>query len=143
MRYLLRVLALSVSAPAADKWATVWTGSVHGPYPAGNAVAQPDLSMVFPNKEARDQTFRLIVRPDLWGSRMRFRFSNVFGSKPLVLDNVFAGEHEGGGQVIGGTNRPVLFGGKRSVEIAPGAMLWSDAVAVAVPKQAAGRKLAA
>ena len=142
MRYLLLVLALSASAPAADKWATVWTGSVHGPYPAGNAVAQPDLSMVFPNKEAREQTFRLIVRPDLWGSPMRFRFSNVFGSKPLVLDNVFAGEHEGGGQVIGGTNRPVLFGGKQVVEIAPGSMFWSDPVAVAVPKQAAGRKLA-
>ncbi len=148
MRKLLLVLALAAPTAAfADKWVTVWTGSVHGPYPAGNAVAQPELSMVFPEKEARDQTFRLVVRPDLWSRRMRLRFSNVFGSKPVTLDGVHIGQHEGGGQVVHATNRPVMFGGKPSATIAPGAMVWSDAVVFdyvnnPADRSLAGRKLA-
>jgi hypothetical protein len=60
-----------VSGEADLAWATSWTGSVQGPYPIGNASAQPDLSMVFPSADpgARDQSFRLIVRPDGLGNR--------------------------------------------------------------------------
>jgi hypothetical protein len=52
---------------SAEKWVTSWTGSVQGPYPIGNPSAQPDLRFAFPSPEigARDQSFRLIVRPGL------------------------------------------------------------------------------
>ena len=43
---------------------------------------QPDLIYAFPEANttgATDQTFRSIVKPDLWGNTMRVRFSNVFG----------------------------------------------------------------
>src|ERR1035441_4717917 len=46
---------------------------------------QPDQGFPFPNANttgATNQTFRSIVKPDLWGNRMRFRFSNVFGTHP-------------------------------------------------------------
>ena len=146
MKTFVLLLVLAGTA-LADKWVTVWTGSVHGPYPAGNAVAQPDLSRVFVNKEANDQTLRLVLRPDLWSRRMRFRFTNVFGSQPLTLDGVYAGEHEAGGQAVHATNRAVSFGGKPSVTIQPGAMVWSDPVGfdwVNTPADRAlvGRKLA-
>src|SRR5438128_223139 len=88
---------LSIPAHAAEHWATVWTGSVHGPYPAGNAVAQPQLDTVFPGASAKDQTFRLIVKPDKWSGRIRLRFSNVMGSRPLELDGVYAGVHASAG----------------------------------------------
>ena len=54
-------------AQGAETWAAAWAASVHGPYPSGNAVAQPELKFAFPSPEmgANDQTFRLIVRPDL------------------------------------------------------------------------------
>src|SRR3954451_20683033 len=89
-------LMLMAAAPAsAQKWATVWAASVQGPYPVGNASVQPDLRFAFPSPQtgARDQTFRLIVLPDLWGGEAGPRFSNAFGTRPVTIDGVFAGLH--------------------------------------------------
>ena len=134
------VFLLLAAAPA-NHWATSWTASMHGPYPSGNASAQPDLRLVFPNATARDQTFRMIVRPDIITGRSRLRFSNAFGTRPVTLDGVFAGVHLGGGALLRGTNRPVRFnGGKTSVTIEPGATIWSDAILL--KPQPEGRKLA-
>ena len=114
--WLLLAGMLAMSAPAADKWVAAWTGASHGPYPSGNAVAQPDLAALLPGAVANDQSFRLIVRPGLWGSRARIRLSNVFGSQPVTLDGVFIGVHGMGGSLVPGTNRPVKFaGGKMAV----------------------------
>src|SRR5580704_914939 len=145
MRFvILACLVLHASAAGSRKWATTWTASVHGPYPSGNASAQPNLSFAFPSPSAgaRDQTFRLIVQPDVWGSQTRLRFSNAFGTKPVTFDGVFAGLHWSGGAVIPGANRPVHFGGKASVMVEPGNSVWSDAITLAFPGNLAGRKLA-
>lgn len=126
---LLMAGLLAVEAVAADKWVVSWTGSSHGPYPAGNAVAQPDLKAVLPDGGAKDQTFRLIVKPDLWGSRVRLRFSNLFGSQPVTFDGVHVGVHASAGSLATGTNRPVQFrGGKSVVTLAAGELVWSDPV---------------
>ncbi len=117
-----------MDAYAAEKWATVWAGSVHGPYPAGNAVAQPDLHAVFPQAHAEDQSFRLVFKPSLWSGRIRLRFSNVFGSRALQLDGIYAGVHASAGRLLPGTNRSVHFGGASTVTIPPGRFVWSDAV---------------
>ena len=137
------------SAQQGQKWVVSWTGSAHGPYPVGNPSAQPDQRFAFPSPQAgaNDQTFRLIVRPDIWGQQARLRFTNVFGTKPVTLDGVFVGLQLGGPGIVKGTNRPVSFGGKDSVTIAPGASVWSDGVALwfvhdAAASELAGRKLA-
>jgi hypothetical protein len=54
--------AQSGRLPAGQKWAATWAASVHGPYPSGNASAQPDLKFAFPDSAqgAVDQSFRLI-----------------------------------------------------------------------------------
>ena len=64
--------------------------SAQGPYPVGNATAQPELKFAFPDpaKGATDQSFRLIVRPDIWGRQARLRLSNAFGTKPVTFDAV-------------------------------------------------------
>jgi len=82
-----------VSAQEGQTWVTSWAASVQGPYPVGNASAQPDQRFAFPTPTAgaNDQTFRLVVRPNLWGRQARLRFSNAFGTKPLTLDGVFIG----------------------------------------------------
>lgn len=137
------------TAQAPDKWITSWAGSVHGPYPIGNPSAQPDMRFAFPSAEAgaRDQSFRLIVRPDIWGKQARLRFSNALGTRPVTFDGVFVGLQRGSAAVIAGTNQPVSFGGKSSVNIAPGASAWSDAVTLpfaqsADPVLLAGRRMA-
>jgi len=130
-------------------WVASWTGSVHGPYPIGNPSAQPNLSLAFPSPEsgARDQTLRMIVRPDIFGPRARIRLSNALGTKPVAFDGVFVGLQLSGAEVVRGTNRPVSFAGKNAVTIAPGDSAWSDPIALPFVAESsnlalAGRKLA-
>src|SRR5436309_2044180 len=136
------MLAFACLPAAGQKWVTTWAASVQGPYPVGNPSVQPNLRFAFPSPEtgARDQTFRLIVHPDLWGTQTRLRFSNAFGTKPLTLDGVFAGTHLAAASVVARTNRAVRFGGKAAVTIPAGGSVWSDAVAIAAA--APGAKLA-
>ncbi|MBV9749689.1 MAG: lysophospholipase [Acetobacteraceae bacterium] len=150
LRIALMVALLgATSAAQAQKWVTSWAGSVQGPYPTGNAVAQPDLSFAFRDGQsgAKDQTFRLIIRPSLWGSKIRLRFSNAFGAKPVTFDGVFVAMQLSGAALVPGGNRPVTFGLKRAVTVQPGGQAWSDAVTlpwVANPgaPELLGRKLA-
>jgi len=143
------ILPQAAQAQTVQKWVTAWTGSAQGPYPVGNPSAQPNLSFAFPTpaEGAHDQTFRLIVRPDIWGTRTRLRFSNVFGTQPVTFDGVFVGMQASGASLMPNTNRPVTFGGKPSVTIAPGQSTWSDPAGlpfVRGPAEPAlrGRKLA-
>jgi lysophospholipase L1-like esterase len=145
----IAVVSFSLSAPAcADRWVAGWTASAHGPYPVGNPTAQPELKFAFPVPEqgARDQTFRLIVRPDIWGKEARIRLSNAFGTKPVAFDGAFVGLQESGSAIVDGTNQAVRFGGKDGVTIAPGESAVSDPVALGFVKSPAdpllkGRKL--
>jgi lysophospholipase L1-like esterase len=155
MRSLVRLIiaslfvASSQAAPARndENWVVSWTGSVQGPYPIGNPSAQPDQKFAFPDPStgARDQTFRLMVRPDLWGRQARIRLSNAFGTKPVTFDGVYAGLQWGSAALVRGSNRPVSFGGKSSITVPPGSSVWSDPVALPFVKQPddlAGRRLA-
>jgi lysophospholipase L1-like esterase len=142
----LIILCLALRASAAEKWATVWTGSIHGPYPVGNPVAQPELDGVFLNASANDQTFRLILKPQAWSSKVRLRFSNVLGSRPLKLDRIYAGVHASAGRLLPRTIRPVRFGGAHEVTIEPGHFIWSDPVDLdyvnKIPREYIERKMA-
>src|SRR5258707_1830972 len=94
-RRVLLIMAASFAATAAEPihWVTSWAASVQGPYPVGNPSAQPNLSLAFPSAEtgARDQSFRLIVKPEFWGARARMRFSNALGAQPVTFDGAFVG----------------------------------------------------
>jgi lysophospholipase L1-like esterase len=143
------LVPLLAGEAAAQQWVASWTGSVHGPYPVGNPTAQPELKYAFPaaDQGARNQTFRLIVRPDVWAPQTRIRLSNVFGTKPVTFNDAFVGLQESGAAIMKGTNQPVLFGGQKSVTVQPGQSVVSDAVAlpfVASPPDPLlrGRKLA-
>jgi lysophospholipase L1-like esterase len=112
------------------RWITAWTASMQGPYPSGFALLQPDLSLVFPDpaRGADDQSFRMIVRPDLWGGQARIRLSNAFGTKPVRFHQITIGLQFESSAVAAGTNRPITFDGKEWIEIPPGKDAWSDAV---------------
>ena len=135
-RHLLAAcLLLAGAAPAlaqAPHWATSWAASAQGPYPVGNPSAQPDQRFAFPSAEtgASDQTFRLLVRPSLWGQQARLRLSNALGTKPVSFDGVFAGLQRSGSVVEPGSNQAVSFGGQASVTVPPGQSAWSDPVAL-------------
>ena len=156
LRSALSALVLAVfiahplaAAAAGEKWATSWAASVQGPYPVGNPSAQPNLSLAFPVAQtgARDQSFRMIVRPDIWGRQTRIRLSNALGTRPVTFDGAFVGLQLSGSAVVKGSNSAVKFGGKTAVTVAPGESVWSDAVNLRFVRkpssgELAGRKLA-
>ena len=119
------------------------------PIPSGNPSAQPDLAEAFETAEggAVDQTFRLIVKPDLWGKTARLRLTNVFGTRPVRFDDVFVGLQSSGGNVAAGTNRPCSSHGARpTVTIPAGGAATSDPIDLSFVRSAAdpllaGRKL--
>src|ERR1044072_4281995 len=90
---LLAALPQAAFAGGGEGWGVSCPGSVQAPYASGNPSAQPDQKFAFPGPAtgARDQTFRLMVRPDLWGRQARIRLSNVFGKKPVTFDGVYVG----------------------------------------------------
>jgi lysophospholipase L1-like esterase len=145
----LFIAALTVhpdTASAQQRWVASWATSPAtffqytppvAPAPPGPpttfapANIQPDLGYPFPDANtagATDQTFRSIVKPDLWGNTMRFRFSNVFGSQPVIFSKVTVALQEYSGNILDGTLAPVTFGGQRSVTIPVGQEIYSDGI---------------
>ena len=134
----LLIAGVAGNAVAADKatpakaphWVAAWTASAHGPYPVGNPTAQPELKFAFPDaaRGALDQSFRMIVRPDVWGKQARIRLSNAFGTQPVTFDGAYIGLQTSGSAVLAGSSRPVTFAGQRTVTVAPGKDVVSDAV---------------
>ncbi len=146
---LLAAITPTLAHAQAPHWITSWTAAVQGPYPVGNASAQPKLSFAFPDPApaARDQTFRLIVHPDLWGRVARLRFSNAFGTQPVTFDHVSVGEQAIAGTLVPGSNAAVAFGSGGSLTVPPGESAWSDPVGLGFVHDPAdpaltGRKLA-
>ena len=127
---LLVMCSQSALAQNGEKWVAAWAGSAQGPYPSGNSSAQPDQRFALPSPAtgARDQTFRLMLRPSIWGREARIRFSNVFGARPLTLDEVFVGLQLGGPAPVKGSNRRITFGGRSSLTLPPGESAWSDPI---------------
>jgi lysophospholipase L1-like esterase len=142
-------LAFATSVAAAPpNFVVAWAASAQGPYPVGNATAQPELRFAFPDpaKGATDQSFRLIVRPDIWGKQARVRLSNAFGTKPVTFNAVHIGLQQSGSAVLPGTSRPVSFGHKTTVTVGPGKSAVSDPVTLPFvhdsnDKMLAGRRL--
>ena len=142
-------LLLGGCAHRAQPWATSWAASAQGPYPVGNPTAEPDLAFALPDPAtgAREQSFRLIVRPDRWGERARLRLSNAFGTRPVRFDAVTVALAQGGAAIAAGTMQKVTFAGAEAVTVAPGTASWSDPVGLPFVEAADdalldGRKLA-
>ena len=152
---MLLALGALAAAPAAHAerdgphWVATWATSpaayfvYAAPIPQNQALGfsttkyavaniQPDLVFPFPDAKttgatAVNQTFRSIVKPDLWGRTMRVRLSNVFGNVPVTFSATTIGLQEYAANVVDGTVARVTFGGKASVTIPAGQEAWSDA----------------
>jgi lysophospholipase L1-like esterase len=96
----------------------------------GNASAQPCLDFAFPDAQrgACDQSFRLIVKPSVWGRRARIRLSNAFGTRDVRFGGIHLGMSADSACLMPGSNRQVTFRGAGTLCLAPGAWAWSDPV---------------
>lgn len=90
---------------------------------------QPTIPTKFSN-----QTLRLIIWNQLAGEKIRIRFSNAFGKKPLVIGAAYiALPGQVPGSVMPDTNRQLTFDKKANVTLKPGEEKWSDPVNFSAP----------
>ncbi|BBU28618.1 lipolytic enzyme, G-D-S-L [Burkholderia sp. THE68] len=114
----------TADATANEHWVSAW----------GTALQSiPQLANLPPLYRAPDvagRTVRQLIYPQLDGKRIRLRISNLYGTEPLVVESMSVARAGGGssGAIRAGSARPVLFGGRKSVTVAPGAQATSDAV---------------
>jgi lysophospholipase L1-like esterase len=85
-----------------------------------------------PEPGLRGNTLRQLVHLTLGGGEIRLRFSNEFGTTPLVLDSVHIALPAGPGLIRPETDHGVMFNGKVSVSIPAGALMFSDPIAFPV-----------
>jgi lysophospholipase L1-like esterase len=109
-------------AQAADN--SQWVGT----WATAPMVAQGSVAM----RPFAATTLREIVHISNGGAQIRVRFTNQYGTDPLTISDAHAAVSAGGGAIKDGTDHAITFGGATSVRLAPGAAVYSDAVALAV-----------
>lgn len=77
-------------------------------------------------------TMREIVHISAGGEQIRLRFTNEFGVDPLTVTDAHVALSAGGSSIQPGSDHAVTFGGAASVNIPPGAAIFSDPVALNV-----------
>ena len=102
-----------------SKWVACW----------GNATSITDQKEAM---YAKNLTLRYPIRMCFSGSRLRFHFSNLTGTEPVTLSEVYVAVAKSDKEIDKTSQKQILFQGKQSGTIAPGQEVVSDEVAFAV-----------
>ena len=122
----------SASPGAGRHWVGTWSTALV-PRPAVSpAVPGPGQPAPAPPLTFSNQTLRQIVRVSIGGPDVRVVFSNAFGTAPLRVGAASVAVRDRSESIVAGSSRPLLFSGRPSAAIAPGAVLVSDVVALQV-----------
>ena len=88
----------------------------------------PSMSAGAPPTGFDDQTLRQIVHISIGGHWLRVRFSNSYGTEPLVIDAASVAIQHEEDSIVLNSLRELSFGGEQSLTIPPGARAFSDPV---------------
>jgi lysophospholipase L1-like esterase len=124
---LLASLACAPPSLAAE-WVGTWGAAPLPPTAAGGPFP--------PTPSFSNQTIRQVVRVSVGGERVRIRFTNEYGTKPLTIGAAHVALADATGAVQAGTDKEILFSGKPGALIPAGAPLLSDPVALPVKERA-------
>lgn len=113
-------------AQQSSGWLTTWTSS-------NQQAARPLPDSLDRVPTYVNRTLRQIVRTSIGGDRVRVRFSNEYGDRPLVIGAARVALRDSGSSIVASSDREMLFGGRPSVTIRPGATVVSDPVSFTVP----------
>lgn len=113
------VAAISSQIEAAE-WIATWGAA---PLPPTTAAGPRPATPGFSN-----QTIRQIVRISAGGNRVRVRFTNEYGTKPLAIGAAHIALADDKGNVQAGTDRALTFAGAAGTLIPAGAPMLSDPV---------------
>jgi lysophospholipase L1-like esterase len=116
------ILALAVvsvepllAKPDATKWVGTWASS-----PLLDAHAKPAEAAL------TGATLREVVHVSIGGDMVRVRFSNLYGTSPLLIGAAEIAQTLKGSDIVAGTGKALTFHGTPSVSIPPGALAVSD-----------------
>ena len=121
-RSLVALIAFAALAEqaVAGEWVATWGAAPVPPTPAmGPFPATPTFN---------NQTIRQVVRVSAGGDRVRVRFTNEYGTKPLAIGAARIALADERGEVVAGSERALTFAGKPGTLVPVGAPLLSDAV---------------
>jgi lysophospholipase L1-like esterase len=110
-------VAPAATMAAAPTWVGTW-----------EAAQVPPRTTGLSHEGFIDETIRDIVHTSVGGSEIRIRISNIFGTRPLRIDDVRVALSGAGAQTVPGTSHRVMFGGRYQVTIPVGTRKFSDAV---------------
>lgn len=113
------------SAAETQPWITTWAAT-----PAPRWAEELPAPFGVP-EVVGDQTVRQIARVSVGGDQLRVIFSNEFGVRPMTIGKASVAISAGKSAVDAATQKPLTFGGSASVEIPPGARMYSDPVDLA------------
>jgi lysophospholipase L1-like esterase len=120
---LLVALGLCSIGRSAE-WVQTWGAAPIPPQPAlGPFPATPSFENV---------TIRELVRVSSGGQRVRIRFTNEYGTRPLAIGAARMAIADEKGTIEPGSERALTFNGQPSVSIPAGAPFLSDPVVLAV-----------
>lgn len=77
----------------------------------------------------------MIAHTSIGGRRVRIELSNVFGSAPVVIGGAHVAMRDKESAVVAATDRALLFGGRPTSWIPPGATVITDPVNLDVPAE--------
>jgi lysophospholipase L1-like esterase len=116
-----------LAKPDAKKWVGTWASS---PLLDGHARNAEELLTSGTQSGA---TLREVVHVSLGGETVRVRFSNLYGTGPLVIGAVEIAPTLKGAAIAPGFAKAVTFNGQPSVSIPAGALAVSDPVPFKLP----------
>ncbi|MEV6288193.1 SGNH/GDSL hydrolase family protein [Kribbella sp. NPDC051770] len=109
---------------------TTWVGS----WSAG--ITKPETAG-FSATGLTDQSARYVVRPSVGGDKVRIRFTNIYGDRPVQIGAATVARANAATPAMSdldpATKRTLTFGGKTTASINKGAELLSDPVNLRIP----------
>jgi lysophospholipase L1-like esterase len=152
------LLTLSAAVPSAQRaarngttpahWIPTWTTSQQlvrfpaaqpaataAPAPATstNGQAPPPAAAPAPLQGLRNQTLRMIARTSIGGRRVRVKLANAFNGPRVEIGAAHIALRDKDSAIVTTSDRALTFGGASAVKIAPGAVVVSDPVDLALP----------
>ena len=128
LRSLIVILTVALSVPSllakpgAKKWVGTWASS---PLLDGHAKNAEELLTSGTQSGA---TLREVVHVSIGGDTVRVRFSNLYGTGPLLIGAVEIAPTLKGAAIAPGSGKAVTFNRQPSISIPAGALALSDPV---------------
>jgi lysophospholipase L1-like esterase len=112
-----------LAKPDAKKWVGTWASA-----PLLDAHTKNAEELLTSGMQS-GATLREVVHVSIGGEMVRVRFSNLYGTGPLVIGAADIAQTLKGAAIVAGSGKPLSFNGQPSVSIPAGALALSDPAA--------------